>query len=234
MQPLTLLIVFVAVWALTNFWLIPLVHANWAQTDLVAKVKRAAALTFLERVRDLGGVGAITLALLTVLIGIVALLGEGSATWTKETLDALSSAHRWVDGFASGYAQFLVWFGVVTGGIALFVSSKTARRRVLGAWQAEADRTRTRLVEDPEEREALRADPEFRTRAERLDELAELLGEEAAVQSPEQEALRLEAVLLLNEIAAEKSRKTLDAQGALGHGANCWWPWSAVRVCRKI
>ena len=219
MDALLLLLIFVAFWASTNFWLVPLVHGSWTRGDVAAKVKRAATLTVLEKVRDLTGAGAVALVLVTLLVGFASLLGEGSAVLSRQVMDELSSAYRAVNAFASGYARFLLWFGVVTGGIVLFLSARTARRRVSDAWKAEAGRVRVSLETDSEAREALRKDPDFRYQSERLDKLDRLLVEPETAESPARAAaLRYEAAGLLDEVAAEMSRRTLDLEAALGGG----------------
>ena len=89
MHVLTLLAAFVACWALTNLWLLPLVHSSWRGADILGKVKRAATLTFLEKARDLAATGTITMGLLAIIIGTIALLGEGSAISTKSMMETL-------------------------------------------------------------------------------------------------------------------------------------------------
>ena len=219
MHPLSVLILFVSCWALMNFWLVPLLHSSWSASDLLGKVKRTATLTLLEKARDLAGVGAITMGVLTVAVGIVALLGEGSAISTKSMMEALSAAYRAVEGFARGYAQFLVWFGVIAGSLALYVCSRNARRRVTEAWRTDAERLRTQLQDDPAAWDSLREEPQYRSRIQRLDELKAMLATESSTQE-QRTGAALEAVELLNELAAEKSRTTLDLERTLaGHEA---------------
>ena len=220
MHPLSLLIVFVAFWALANFWLIPLLHAGWTAGDIVRKVNRAATLTLLEKARDLACVGAITMTLLVACFGVIALLGEGSAAWSKSAIDTLSSAYRLLEGFATDYAQLVLWFGMLAGAVALYVAAKTAKRKVVQAWHAEAHRIRTEFLEDPEALESLRRDPAYQTQFERLDKIQALLRDQAAGLSPdERSGATREVDQLLDELAAERSRDTFDLDRALSADA---------------
>lgn len=214
MQPLSLLVLFVAGWALTNFWLVPLLHSSWATSDVLGKVNRTVTLTVLEKARDLCGVGAITMGILTVAIGAIAVLGEGSAVWTKSMMEVLSASYRAIESFAQGYAQFVVWFGVMAGALALYVCSKNAKRRVVEAWQADAERLRAQLQDDPAAWGSLREEPKYRSRIERMDQLGVVLATESSSQE-QRAGAALETARLLNELAAEESRSTLDLERVL-------------------
>jgi len=173
-------------------------------------------LTLLEKVRDLSSVGAVTLVLLSILIWAVSLMGDGSASSAAETLDALSSTFRVVETFASGYAKFLLWFGALTVCFALFLSARAARRRVVEAWEADASKIRARLVDHPDELNALLTDSTFREWGEGLNKLTALLYAAEMTQSVEMvEVVRQEQVRLLNLVALEKSRQTLDVEQVL-------------------
>ena len=135
-------------------------------------------------------------------------------------MEALSSAYQSLEGFATRYAHFVLWFGVLAGAATLYVGARRAKRKVVQAWHAEALRIRTGFLEDAATLERLRKDPAYGTRVERLGAIQALLRDQAAGISPhERAAAAREAAQLLNELAAERSRDTLDLERALATDA---------------
>ena len=127
-----------------------------------------------------------------------------------------SSAYGAVQQFATAYGQFMLWVGVVPGVIALCVCSKNAKQKVVQAWQGEADKVRAQLQSDPDARESLRNDPEYHRRVERLDELETLVGAHATDLSSDQTAAATqETAQILDDLAADMSRSTIDLERAL-------------------
>ena len=217
MKPLYLLGIFVLFWALIHFWLLRFVEKLWSAGDLRKKILHASTLTLLHRVRDLCGVGAVTVMLLMIVIWVLSFFSESTAVLPKLMLDSLSSLYSITKNVAVHYNTFLIWFGVLGAAAALYLTARTAKKRVTAAWMAKAQEVQTRLQENREELHALRDDAQLHEIVERLVALLEIREniDEEELDADQSDNLQTEIQLLFNAIVVEKSKRELNVEKAL-------------------
>ena len=174
MEPLYLLSIFVTFWVIIHFWLLRFVEKLWSAGDLRKKIFHASTLTLLHKVRDLSGVGVVTVTLLMIVIWMLSFFSESTALLPKIILDSLSSLYSITKNVAVHYNTFLIWFGAVGSAAALYFTARTAKNRVTAAWLAKAQEVQTRLQENREELHALRNDAQLHEIVERLVALQEI------------------------------------------------------------
>ena len=211
MKSLHLLLFFITLWLFTHFWLVPLVRRSWQAGELNKKIVRAGALALLEKVRDLCGVGTITLALLIALVWSLSLFAQGTAVLPEQIINSLTLFYNAI----KNYGKFLLWFGILGSGAALFLVGPIARRKVTTAWRTKAQEVHEKLRENPEILNDLRGDPALRGMVERLLRNIELLNNTDSLTAIQIEEAKESIQKLLTSISLEQSKRDIDVEEIL-------------------
>lgn len=208
MQLSVILIILSCLWCLTHLWLLPLAKENWAPSDIRQKVGRAGTLVVLEKIRDISAAGIVALAFVLLLVGGGELIAVVPFAAPKAIIEALASSYESMKALAEGYATALVWFGIGSAAIALYVSARRAKRRVTQAWSAKAGEVYERLQENPAEIDKAREQPELRPIVEKIDNLLgvfESLAEDES-SGAERDAVARQISYLLTLLAVEMAK----------------------------
>jgi len=222
MAPTTLGIILLCVWALTNFWLLPLMRDGWKAADLRQKVARAGLLAVVEKVRDLAVIGTITLAVIMLIVWVMGLLGDVGFGAPKAIIEAMASVYELVKAAAQTYSATLGALGLAGAAVALFYTARYARRRVSEAWVSKANDIHARMAANLAEIQDDLQDAELQPLAAQLIQRFNRLAQDddaaadAKLTEAERTTLRDELSSLLSMLAIEKARKELVLDDALG------------------
>lgn len=225
MTPIGLWTLFACTWALLHWWLLPAVQAHWQAGTLRTKMLRSGILVTLEKLRDLAAVGATALALLMLLILLSNWLSHTDASLPKILIDVIASLFESTKAFGTGYGALVGWIGLIGAGVVLYTGAKHARQQVVQAWQEQAGKELTAIVEDPALIEAAMANPDQRPIAQHIQATLAALqalpaeGEASAEQELERETLRETLHDGLQALAVEVANQKVDFAEVIGKAA---------------
>lgn len=218
MKPTSLLILMALIWVITNFWLLPLVSQRWQAAAVREKVARAGILAVLEKLRDLALIACIVLLLIVAQVAIANRLGMSTIA-TPAILAAAESVYVLAKSWNEKYALALTWIALVGVTICLYMSARTAKRRVTVVWAAKAAEVFEGFASGADIDQA-REDERLRPIVEALD--ARIVDMEAlremAVSETRDAAIdrcRAQIGILLNTLAVEIAAEDLDVEAAL-------------------
>ena len=214
MSLLYLLLLFVTLGCVTHFWMVPFANTKWQAGDLRVKVARAAALTLVEKTRELCGIGIATITTLIVAVWTLSQFHEKQIQVPEGVIDSLSLLHSIATHTAVSYRGFLIVFGALVLGILLFRLGRGAKRRVARTWMAKAEEIQKRILENPHELDTIRDDPVLGEPINHLDELIRMLGTEH-LTNEQAETVQREMQKTLTYIALEMANRELDVENAL-------------------
>ncbi len=225
MQPTEILIFTLPVWILTNFWLLPLFYDRWKAGDLSSQITRVGTLTVIEKVRDLSAIASVVIIGLMVLVACGSIFSNSDINASKSVIEVLSSFYESVKSFSNSYNQMLVWIGLLSAAVCLFMIGKQAKKKVSNAWIEKANEIRERISNDYNLLHNLRDIPELSTMIGRMGDIMTVLvsSEESSQDSEnelnlsEQERYELESEYqyLFTTVCFELAKKEVDIEAAL-------------------
>ena len=198
----------------THLWMVPFVRTRWQAGDLRDKVARAAALTIVEKVRELCAIGILTISPLLTAVWILSFFHERRFIIPEGAIDFLSLLHSVTTNTVVGYRGFLIAFGALVLGLLLLRAGRGAKRKVAAAWMTRTQEIQKRIVAHPEELDALRDDPLLRDPIALLDESVRRAGT-ADLTNEQVETLRRRMQHTLTYVALELASRELDVETAL-------------------
>lgn len=221
----SVLLCLLCVWALCNFWLLPLAKDRWIAVNLRAKLTRTGSLVVLEKIRDLSAIGALVLTTVIGLIWATGLLAVTSIGVPQAVIAATSSLYQATKSFAEEYGAALGVIGLIGAVVALILAARQAKQKVAQAWMDKAQEIHARLREDPSGLEAARDDAELQPLVRKFDELIAALsahdsGDREIFLSDEQvEGARHHASALFSALSVELAQKELKFDEVIGRAA---------------
>ncbi|MGQ7847698.1 hypothetical protein ACUNV4_24610 [Granulosicoccus sp. 3-233] len=217
MNPVALLAIFVALWSLTHFWIVPLLQSGWKTKNLHQKVAKIGILAACEKLRDAAGAALLSLCLVVFLIWLFDLFSGIDHSAGQSLINGLTSLHRSVSDFVENYATTAIWIGIIGSAIALYLVARHARSRVVAAWTTRAEQIFEQLSADPNRLLAYADEPELSELVERVAGLLRRLSEMGVSKEllAEREQLRAELGDLFSLTAMEIARKELDVEEVL-------------------
>lgn len=222
MTPIGLWTLFACTWALLQWWLLPALQAQWEAGNMRTKMLRSGVLVTLEKLRDLSAVGATALALLMLLIMLSDWLARTDASLPKTLIEVIASLFDSTKAFSAGYGALVGWMGLIGAAIVLYSGAKHARHQVVQAWQAQAGKELTAIIEDPSLIEAAMTNPEQRPIAQHIQATLAALqalpaeGEATTEQDMEREQLREALHDALRSLAVEVANQKVDFAEVIG------------------
>jgi hypothetical protein len=218
MKTYQLLIILMALWALTNLWLLPLVKLRWKAADLQQKMAQSGILVVLEKVRDLSAMGTIVIALIMLFVWGTAALSTASFALPKDLIVGLSSLYTVAKKYAENYATTLGLVSLIGAVLTLYLSGRYAKRRISDAWITKANEVQARLLRNPSEIEEAQQDPELKHIADRIEWLLTMLDQHTQNNpdpSGSAQELQQEIFASLNQLAIKKAQREVDFDVAI-------------------
>lgn len=223
MKPVSLLIVMALIWALTNFWWIPLVSRSWKAGSVRQQVMRAGILAVIEKLRDLALVACITLILVLLLVSLANAFAA-SSSFSRSVLQATEAMYAVAKTWNERYALALTWITLIGVVLCLYLAGRTAKRRVTHVWAEKAAEVLEGFRHNTHLDEA-RADPRLKPLVDSLDNAIIQFQTLHHAKPPTSEHIleskRSEIGEWLNLLAMEIAAKDLDMEAALSARA----PW---------
>lgn len=217
MDLIILLSIFAGIWALTHFWIVPLLQSSWKTKDLRQKVAKVGILAASEKLREVSGAGLIALISVLFLIWIFNFCAGIDQVFGQSLIRGLTNIQQAVSDFAKSWATFIVWIGILGAVLTLYFIARNAKSRVITKWTERAQQVFERLSIDPNLIGEYADDSELSEIVERVFELFALLekfSESEEYQTECQEAGR-ELEHLLSICSMEIARKELDLEQVL-------------------
>ncbi|MBI3715666.1 MAG: hypothetical protein HY255_06700, partial [Betaproteobacteria bacterium] len=175
MEPLSLATIFLCVWVLINYWLLPFTRDRWTAADLRKKLLRAGTLVTLESVRDISAIGLVTLAGIVLLVWIASAFSGVSFAAPAAIVDSLASLYGVVKIIGEEYASMLGLLGLFGAIVVLYSTAKHARNRITNIWSEKTNEVLARVIANPSELGNYATNPELKALAERCTQLMHLL-----------------------------------------------------------
>ena len=221
MEPLSLLIVLLSLFILTNFWLMPVTRDSWKSAKISRQVAKAGILAVLEKIRDLSLIGTLSIVVIMIVVAACGVVSNSDYSASKNIIESLSGLYDVLKDISSGYATFLLWFGLAGTFIVLTITAKKAKNRIIDAWKKQANIVFDRITTDFSELERLQNSPEYKDITTRIIEIylflhAEESESERNELSPEElEALNQELNHLITSLSFLKAEEELDIEESL-------------------
>lgn len=216
MSPIPLVLALASLWALLRFWLVPLSTTRWSASDIGGKITKAGSLVVFEKLRDLAGMGALAVGLVTVFVQIADLIGGADVLWPKSAIKSTGALYETAKKLSENYGVGLVVIGLIGSAAALAWAARSAKRRVVRAWQEKAASTYEQLLSNPAALDAARQNAEYQPFFEKIDEALDALSSEDDPAAPDPSRAAKQDVLTdaLSALAISIAAKTVDFSGA--------------------
>jgi hypothetical protein len=208
MDPLSLGLGLFAGWSLLHFWMLPLVVERWKADPLRAKMARAGMLAVLEKLRDLSGVGALTMGAVVLTVGVLAPMAGTSRVLPRAVIAAVAGLYEGTKAFSEQYAGVLGGLALVAAVFALWVAARQARQRVSMAWSEQAHVVFARLRDDPAELTQVLLEPALSNEARVFHELKRACDE--ATSEGEKSRLFEQLAAVLSAIAVRVAEREVN------------------------
>jgi hypothetical protein len=219
MHPIALLICLGILWAVLQWWLLPLVKERWKAGDLKRKMARAGVLVVVEKLRDFSAAGVFAVAAAALLVLSANLLSGSNVIWPQAIIAAIGEIYRVAKAFSDGYGIALGVLGLIAAMIVLWFAAQRARERVSEVWVQRAEAMFEALRTDPSILNTARRDNDLRTIVAQLDAAFETIQAQDGAAEPDARLLaRAHAALnhALSQLAIEMARKQIDFPDAAG------------------
>ncbi|WP_218312493.1 hypothetical protein [Alteromonas antoniana] len=221
MNPFEFLLLLLPVWALTHFWLLPLMKNRWEAGNIRQKIARSGSLILIEKVRDLTVVAVITVFCVMIFIWLNNLLASGDLIVAGGVISSFDSLLKPLDSIKKDYESALIMYGLLGAALCLYFINKQAKKKLTNAWIEKAIEVRERFTQNPAGMDKFESHSELKPVVERVREILGYLSienvEDSEVKLTQEQsgALHDELDQLLMMLALEQAKAEIDLNDVL-------------------